>query len=326
MTSMQDIAKLAGVSVSTVSKAVNNKTDISEKTRKKILEIAQAYNYKPKPKKSKRTENIGVIFIKETQPMPLNPFFSRVLEGIEGELAINSYNLVLNLLSNDKENRLPKMVAEKKVDGVLLVGVIKKKLIDKINATGIPLYLVDPRMQFNDLPQIMADNEHGAFLATQHLINNNHQKIAFISGELDRISFKQRFLGYKKALRYNDIEFRQDYIKVGGLEEGYVHTRALLNLEEPPTAIFSVNDINAIYGFKAATDKGLKIPDDLSFVGFDDIDMARISSPPLTTIRVYKEEMGSIAVRNILKIIDNRSAANSNTVMPIKLIERNSVA
>ena len=329
MLTINDIAKLANVSKSTVSKALNDRHDVSVETKKRILKIASEKHFIPnafgKGLKRRTTENIGVIFCRELQPLSGNPFYSRVLEGIEGELAVNNYNLVLHLIPEDYKNSLPKMVREKQVDGLILVGVLRQEFINELVPKNIPAIMVDPKIYAENLSQVMIDNEHGAFVGVQYLLNKGHNRIGFISGDLERLSFKQRYSGYIKALKYNKIPVNQDFIKVGGLEKGYEHVRDLLNLSVKPTAIFAANDINAIYGYKAINDYGYTIPDDISIIGFDDIELSRISSPPLTTMRVYKEEMGSIAVRALIGIINNGSKQATTTIVPIRLIERESV-
>jgi LacI family transcriptional regulator, galactose operon repressor len=329
MVTIKDIAKIAKVSPSTVSKALNSRHDVSEETKQKIVEIANAHDFVPnvfgKNLKKKITENIGVIFRRESRPLSGNPFYSRVLEGIEAELAINNFNLVLHLLPNDTNGNVPKMIREKQVDGVILGGAIHPDFINNLKSRNMPMVLVDPKIPSRDFQQILIDNEHGAFLAIQHLVQKGHKRIGFISGDLERESFHQRFIGYKKALKLYNISFNEDFVVTGDLEKGYEHTKQLLNLNPRPTAIFATNDVNAIYGYKAAEDEGLKIPDDLAFVGFDDIALAKMTSPPLTTIRVYKEELGSIAVRNLIKIISGEEVTTGNTLVPVRLIERNSV-
>jgi len=329
MVTIKDIAKLAKVSPSTVSKALNSRHDVSEETKQKILEIATAHDFVPnvfgKNLKNKKTENIGVIFRRESRPLSGNPFYSRVLEGIEAELAINNFNLVLHLLPKDINGAVPKMVREKQVDGVILGGAIHQDFVTNINSRNMPMVLVDPKIPSKDFQQILIDNEHGAFLAIQHLIEKGYKRIGFISGDLERESFYQRFVGYKKALKCFNIPYDENLVVTGDLEKGYEHTQKLLKLNPRPDAIFATNDVNAIYGYKAAEDQGLKIPDDIAFVGFDDIALAKMTSPPLTTVRVYKEELGSIAVRNLLKIINGEEISTGNTLIPVKLIERNSV-
>jgi LacI family transcriptional regulator len=329
MASIKEIAKEANVSPATVSKALNKRKDVSEATRQKILKIVESHDFVPsalgRNLKNQRTENIGVIFCRESQPLSGNPFYSRVLEGIEAELAINNYSLVLHLLPNEYNGTLPKMLREGLVDGVILAGVVQLDFIKRVRVLDIDVVLVDPKIITDDFSQVLIDNEYGAFQAVQNLINFGHRRIGFISGNLDRLSFIQRYNGYKKALAYNKIPLDKDLIQSGGLEQGYDHTLKLLQMDNPPTAIFAANDINAIHGYKAIKDLNLRIPEDISMIGFDDIELAKISSPPLSTVRVYKEEMGSIAVRILLQTLNSELDKPVTTLIPTKLVERKSV-
>lgn len=330
MASIKQIAREANVSPSTVSKALNQRHDISEQTRKKILEIAREHNFVPsalgKNLRQNKTENIGVIFCRESQPLSGNPFYSRVLEGIEAELAINNYNLILHLLPNEIQCAIPKMIRERQVDGVILGGVMSTAFMERLASMKIPAVMVDPKIVIKDISQVLIDNEHGAFQAVQYLIDHGHKRIGFISGDLDRLSFIQRFKGYKKALSFNGLKFEETLVRTGGLEKGYEHTEELLKLENRPTAIFAANDINAIFGYKAIKDNQLRIPEDISMIGFDDIELSKIASPPLTTIRVYKEELGSLAVRQLLQVVNKEAGHPVNALIPTRLVERESVS
>jgi LacI family transcriptional regulator len=329
MITIKEIAKLADVAQSTVSKALNDRPDVSPETKRKIIEIAKQYNFVPnafgKGLKSRTTENIGVIFCRESQPLSGNPFYSRVLEGIEAELAMNNYNLVLQLIPESQQEMLPKMVRQRQVDGLILAGIFQEQFIKNILSNNIFVVLIDPKILTNNCSQVLIDNEYGAFTATQYLIQKGHRRIGFISGDLERLSFKQRFNGYKKALEYNNIAVDKALIQTGGLEKGYDHVKSLLMLDNRPTAVFAANDINAIHGYKAIQEQNLKIPDDVSIIGFDDIDLAKYSMPSLTTVRVYKEELGSIGVRTLLQMINGESKTPVTTIVPTRLIERESV-
>lgn len=327
--SIKEFARLANCSISTVSKALNGKQDVSTKTRNKILALAEAYNFAPnafgKALKNKRTENIGIVFGRTDQPLLRNPFYSRVLEGIEAELAINDFNLLLHLVPEGEKFKIPKMLKERLVDGVILVGTLKTGMIEFLQERQLPVVLIDPQIQVDGLSQVCIDNEHGGFQATQFLLDRGHTRIGFISGDRDHLSFSQRFEGYRKALHFNHIDFDADLVQFGSLEAGYTLVHKLLELKSRPTAIFSANDINAIYGYKAVKDFHLNIPEDVSVIGFDDIDLASIASPTLTTIRVYKEEMGSIAVRMLIDAIEHASSKSVTTLVPTRLVERESV-
>jgi LacI family transcriptional regulator len=325
---IKDIAKLANVSQSTVSKALNDRPDIGVETKKHILKIAEQHHFIPnasgKALKKRVTENIGVIFRRDDNPLR-NPFFSRVLEGIEAEIAFNHYNLVLYLMPEQEKPELPKMVRERQVDGIILVGNKNQEFVRKLQHAKVPTILIDPRSIISDCPQVLIDNENGAFLATQHLIEHGHRRIGFIAGELCIPSFTQRLNGYKKALKYYNIPLQEELIKTGGFEAGYKWTKSLLQLPDRPTAIFAAYDINALFGYKAIHEFNLKIPDDISVVGFDDIDLAKMATPPLTTVRVYKEELGSVAVRNLRQMISEEPTGHTTIIIPVRLIKRNSV-
>lgn len=329
MTTIKDIARLANVSQSTVSKVLNDRPDVGLETRQRIRDLVEEHQFVPhaagKSLKKKNTGNIGVIFRREQNPLSTNPFYSRVLEGIEAETALNNYNLVLHMAAENQQPSLPKMVREQHVDGVILVGIQSTQFVEGFLQAHVPLVLVDPKNLFTDCVQILIDNENGAYLATQHLISAGHRRIGFVSGELTRLSFQQRLNGYYRALKSFNMPIDESLIKSGGVEAGYDHTRQLLSGPNRPSAIVFVNDINAIFGYKAADELGFRIPEDISVVGFDDIDMAAIATPPLTTIRVYKEELGSVAVRCLRQLLNEDANINSTIIIPVKLIERQSV-
>jgi LacI family transcriptional regulator len=326
---IKDIANRAGVSQSTVSKALNNRPDVSENTKKRVLEIVKKLNYTPqafgKALKMKTSENVGVIFCRYVRSLSGNPFYSRVLEGIEAELVVNNYNLILQIITESNKDGLPKMLRERQVDGLILVGSFKDDYLNRILDFRVHVVLIDPKKIIKDCCQVLIDNEYGAFQAINYLINRGHKRIGFISGDLSRLSFQQRYDGYKKALKLNNIPLEKDLVRTDGLENGYEQVKYLIE-EKNVRCIFSANDLNAIYGYKAINDLNLKIPDDVSIVGFDDIDMGRMSSPPLTTVRVYKEELGSIAVRILLKLIQGQAENNTTTIVPTRFIERESVS
>jgi LacI family transcriptional regulator len=328
MITIKDIARLAGVSKSTVSKALNNRPDVGEGTKRKVLEIAKNVDFTPhafgKALKKKTSENIGVIFCRDLHSLSGNPFYSRVLEGIEAELAMNSYNLLLQIINETTPDKLPKMIRERLVDGLILVGTFHENHIQCILDSHLKVVLIDPNVQRSEYSQVLIDNEHGAFEATKYLIDRGHKRIGFISGDLSRVSFQQRYDGYVKALKSRNIEVDENLIRTGGLENGYEFVNYLLN-KNNLTAIFSANDINALLGYKAIHEMRLKIPDDISIIGFDDIDLSRLASPPLTTIRVHKEELGSVAVRTLLRVVRNNEEKPMTAVVPIQLMERESV-
>ena len=325
---IDEIAKIAQVSKSTVSKALNNRADVSETTKQKILDIVQKHEYTPnvfgKGLKSKKTNNVGVIFTREDRPLSNNPFFSRVLEGIEAELALNGYNLVLNIIPENDITILPRMIREQQVDGLILMGVFLNEFVERLKQLNIPVVQVDPKTDIPEISQVSIDNVHGGYVATQYLVKMGHKRIGFVSGDFKRLSFKQRLEGYKKALISNGIRPDEKLVRASGIEDGYQLVKSLME-QEHPTALIASNDLNALHGYNALNDLQLKIPDDISIVGFDDIWLSEIATPPLTTIRVYKEELGSIGVRTLLRSISGEIDKPVTTIIPIRLVERKSV-
>lgn len=328
MITIKDIAKHAGVSQSTVSKALNDRPDISSEMKTKILEIVKELNYTPqafgKALKKKVSENIGILFCRDLHSLSGNPFYSRVLEGIEGEVALHNFNLLLQIITETTKDELPKMVREGQVEGLIILGTFEDRYLNRIIDSGTNVIMIDPKKTDENCCQVLIDNEHGAFLAIKYLIDQGHRRIGFISGDLARSSFQQRYNGYKKALKLNDIPLNEKLVQTYGLENGYDHVRYLVE-KQNVRCIFAANDLNALYGYKAINDMNLRIPDDVSIIGFDDIDLAKMAAPPLTTVRVYKEELGSIAVRTLLKMIHGELKNSVTTIVPTKLIERESV-
>jgi LacI family transcriptional regulator len=328
MITINEIAKLANVSKSTVSKALNNRSDVGEETKIKIQQIARQHNFTPsaiaKGFRKRVTENIGVIFRREERSLSGNPFYSRVLEGIEEEALPTEYNLLLHLVP-DSLSDLPNIARKKQVDGILLIGTHNKMFVENLRESQIPMVLVDPGMLVDGCYHVLIDNENGAFMATKYLIESGHQKIGFISGDISRLSFFQRLQGYLKALQHHHIPVSDCLIKNGDMEKGYELAKSLLATDHPPTAIFASHDINAIHAYKAIQDLGLKVRDDISVIGFDDIDLSRMVTPNLSTIRVFKKKLGSLALQKLHKIMNGEKQVPVNSVVPVELVERDSV-
>ena len=327
---IKDIALLANVSQSTVSKALNDRPDVNTDTREHIKKIAEKHNFRPnvfgKALKSQTTESIGVLICREILPPSDNPFYSRVMEGIEAELAVKNYSMTLDIVNGRDKNAVPKVIRERRVDGMILMGVFDKQYIDMIMQYDIPVAFIDPKITLDAYDQVLIDNEHGAQLAVDYLISLGHKHIGFVSGSLNRSSFQQRYVGYRDTLAYHNLPLKPEWVQAGGLEEGYNQIKSIIELESRPTAIFCANDINAIKGYRAIHERGLNIPGDISIVGFDDIEFGKHSNPALTSVRVYKEELGSIAVRGLFKRFKDTSRGPTTTVVPVKLIIRDSAA
>jgi len=332
-----DVAKKAGVGIGTVSRVINNSPHISPKTREKILKVIKELKYQPHAMAQslarKRTNSIACIV-----PDFTGYFFMELLRNVQRQISKHGYDLILYSVDEDdkKEAFLRKILHEKKVDGVLLLSMeISDQEVERFLNSRLPIVLLD--CYHPQLDSITIENEQGAYLATNHLIDLGHRKIAMITGQLSSLPSSIRLKGYKKALYEHEIKFREDYvIAVNSHEDiditsnhgfndkaGYIAMQQLLNIEkDKPTAVFISSDIQAIGAMKAISDRGLKIPDDMAVVGFDDIQLAGIVG--LTTMHQPMEEMGKLAVERLIEKINNFQLSKYKNFLKTNLIIRES--
>jgi len=327
-TTIKDVAREVGVSINTVSRALNGKPDVSPETRRLVLKTAQRLNYMPnklaRGLRSNKTGIIGVIVADIA-----NPFFSAVVKGMGKAAKGLGYSIILQDTSENYKNEeeaIQIMISEQ-VDGLLITPVqTEKRSIHMLQESGIPFVLVARYFDDADTDYVVADDVQGGYLATAHLIEKGHEKIAFINGPPYNSSAIERFQGYKKALEEHDIGLNESLIRNGALtmEDGYTYGKALLMDHDPqPTALFTFSDFVALGAMKAVREVGLRIPEDIAIVGYDDIDFAFCLESPLTTIRFPKREIGEEAISVLEKKIDGQKC-HSNLKIPVELVIRQS--
>ncbi|PIS28657.1 hypothetical protein COT42_07390 [Candidatus Saganbacteria bacterium CG08_land_8_20_14_0_20_45_16] len=324
LVTIKDIAKEAGVSLATVSFALNNPERVGSQTRRHVLRIARELDYS-RIKKSKMTGNIGLIS-DDYHNLLFGEFYNHVVFGILPELKKHNINILIDSTGNDPEC-FPKMIIKNKIDGVLFLGKSSRDLIFIAEQKGIPLVLVGHPIPDLELPTIIPDGRSGALQAINHLLELGHKKIAIIIGEpkFDPIT-AERLEAYRFALNKAGLKEDDKYIieaDYGQPETAIEATNKLLNLPDPPTAIFCTSDSLAYRSYEAIKAKGLKIPDDISVIGFDDITApayAELPKPELTTIHVDREEMGKSSVEILFDIIQNPEQTTYRYTLPVKLI------
>lgn len=308
---IRDIARLTGVSIATVSRALNESPRIKPATKEKILKVVSQKGYRPDPiargLSAGKTTNIGFVLIDIS-----NPFYSPIIRAIEERVeAENHYLLLCNTEhSSAKESKYINVLVENKISG-LIVSPLQKKwdYLKLLKASKIPFVFILASLG-EKYDCVDVDNVKGAYNAVNHLINLGHKRIAYISrGLLHKHPASQRLKGYKKALADNGLPFNQTLVvntitDQGKIEEGYQSTSKLLSLPEKPTAIFAFNDLIAIGCMKALKEKGIRIPEDIAVIGFDDIEIAPFLEPPLTTVRIPQYEIGKTAVRILFEKIN----------------------
>ncbi len=324
---LKDIAKKAGVSVNTVSRALNNKPDISKETKKKIIQIAKELNYRKdftaSSLRRKESKIIGVILADSA-----NPFYSEVLKGIEAASKDFGYNIILiNSERNyEQEASAVNILLSRRIDGLLL-SPVQEKIDDIKELISLKIPLVIFARHFEDLSvnEVRSDDIKAGYLATNHLIQRGAKNILMINGYLHKSPAKLRLKGYKKALKEHNLPVRDELIIVGdiGMEDGEKAVDEALSKKVSFDGIFAYNDMLALGAMKALKKKGIKIPKDTKIVGCDDILFSSVTTPSLTTIRVKKYEMGYEAFKLLIKVLKGRKKIEKK-VLDVELVVRES--
>ncbi len=324
----KDVAKKAGVSEATISRVMNNYPHVKNSIRRRVLSTARELDYFPngiaRALAMQKSGNIGFVLPDKMKQGIWNPFYSKELEGVEQEAQRHNYHLIFSFLK-EHSHKIPSDVDGKKVDGILLVGNIEKDVIFMLKEKEIPLVLVDNRIEEGNVNCVVIDNIQGAREATEHLIRLGHKNISFLGGELSIPSIKERFAGYKQVLREAGMAYPQP-IRTNGLnfEDGYKAMRKILPSNLSMSAVFAANDSLAAGAMKAIMQKGLRIPEDISVVGFDDIDLAFQIHPGVTTVRVPKQKMGQMATKRLLEIIKDKKQKPVDLTVSVELVIRES--
>ncbi len=320
------VAEKAGVSVNTASRAINNKPDINEETKNRILKVAQKLGYIRNAAavalRTKKTGTIGVVIADNS-----NPFYAEVLNGMEEAAREKNYHIILTNTQRNykKEEEAINLLLTKRVDGLLITPVQDKdddikNLID----ANIPFIIVGRDFKNIEVDAIYNDEVKGGFLATEYLIKKGHKRIALIDGFLHKSPAKGRSEGYKKALDKYRIPLDESLVSVGdiNIEDGYERTKQMLKKNLDFTAIFAYNDMMAFGAMQAIKEKGLRIPEDIGLVGYDDIPFSSHISPALTTIRLKKQELGVESVKLLFSRINGSRKKMKKIILDVELIIR----
>lgn len=330
---IKDIAAQAGVSVTTVSMVLNGKEHrIARETKKKIIAIANKMEYRPNQLAvgliTKRTNTIGLIV-----PDISNIFFGELAKGAESRAAANNYNIIL-CNTNDtasKDYEYLNVLLDRGVDGIILVPSDRgkdettPKCFDLLEKCQKPFVLADRIKAGDKFSSVTLNQEEGGFVATNYLIEKGHKKIGCITGPIGMLNAYLRYVGYKKALTQAGIPFRTKLVKEGNyhIEDGQNLSKELF--DEGVSAIFACNDLMAYGVYQSAIKEGIKVPDELSIVGFDDVIFSQFSEVPLTTIHQPAYQMGEDAVQKVLNLITRKEEKNEKIIYKPELVIRNSV-
>ena len=322
---IEDVAARAGVSIATVSRVVNARYGVSARTSELVQGVIDELGYESsliaRSLRSQRTNVIGILV------SGIEPFSAELLKGAARALHDTGFELIVYSggMSGQEgwERRPPSRLGGTLTDGIILVTPTVTEV-----AAHHPVVAVDPHVGDSVLPTVMAQNLEGARAATEHLIELGHQRIGFLAGRPDLESARRREAGYRAALADAGIEFDPALIRVGGFTEETARGPAeeLLSLDDRPTAVFASNDLSAIAVLRAADERGLSVPDDLSVVGFDNIPESALTDPPLTTVDQSIQSLGEEAVRLLIDLIEHpehrTGDAPAQITLPTHLVVR----
>lgn len=327
---MKDIARLAGVSTSTVSHVINNNRFVSEQVRDRVEQAIRELNYAPsalaRSLKIKQTRTIGMLLTASS-----NPFYSEVVRGVENSCYERGYSLILCNTEGDEErmNRSLETLMQKRVDGLLMMCTeTHLPSADILNRyPSVPMVMMD-WAPFEGRGDIIQDNALlGGELATQYLIDRGYTRIACIAGPLDKTPARLRLDGFHQAMAASGLAVPPGYVVDGDFEfqGGFNAMNQLLALDPPPQAVFTSNDAMAVGVYHALYQAGLRVPQDMAVMGYDNIELARYLTPPLSTIHQPKDELGELAIDTLIHRMSDPDASQQTLVLTPELVERGSV-
>jgi DNA-binding LacI/PurR family transcriptional regulator len=326
---IKDVAQFAGVSPATVSRVLSDKGLVRESTRTRVLAAIRELGYKPsrvaRSLRVRSSQIIGLI-ISDIE----NPFFTSLVRAVEDVAYEHGYAIFLCNSDEDREKEslyIDLMIAEQ-VAGVILTATQETgSSCCKLVQTGTPTVSVDRRVLDCELDTVVLDNIQGAFNLTEHLIQMGHTRIGVITGLTSMTTGRERYEGYCEALSAYQIPYEPELVKFGQptVETGHQHTQALLSLDNPPSALFTGNNMFTVGALHAIREAGLQIPDDISIVAFDDPEWTTLIDPMLTVVAQPTYELGQKAAQLILQRIANTTHPCETIVLPPRMMYRNSV-
>ena len=328
---IKDVAKLAGVSISTVSRVINDSKPVTEEVKQRVLEVIKETGYVPNPLArslvTKKSKLIGVIV-----PEVSDSFVNEILNGIEAVAKMYDYDILLVNTYSDKEQEIDsiRLLKTKQVEGIVMLSwILDEDHVNYMKESRIPAVYISKTARDYDIYTVSTSNENATYDMTKYLIENNHEDIALImTSKEETILEAERRTGYERALIDNNIEVRSELIKYGNTdyEGGYNSMRELIEDKIIPTAVFVTGDEAAVGAINAIFDAGYSVPEDISVAGFNDTKLAKIYRPKLTTVFQPLFDMGAVSIRALIKLINGDVVEEKKIELPYQIMERESVS
>jgi LacI family transcriptional regulator len=335
-TTIRDLARRSGVSVGTVSRALNGYPDVNEETRERIARFARELDYTPNAAARslvlERTHVIGVFLeTGEGHPDVQHPFFEEVLGGLKAAIGAAGFDLLLFASERPGNGYGPhsylKRCRHHRVDGVVLMGVeADDPEVEQLARADLPCVAVDLEIGGPNTGCVTSNNADGSALAVRHLVEQGHTRIATIAGPLSMRPGRDRLRGYREAIQAAGLAYRDDYVAYGDfyVQSGIAAMSGLLALPDPPTAVVAASDLMAIGALRAAADAGVSVPGEIAVVGFDDVMLAPHIDPPLTTLRQDKHGIGAAVAEALALHVDEGQPIPTLIELPVELVVRGS--
>ncbi|MFD1714970.1 LacI family DNA-binding transcriptional regulator [Amnibacterium flavum] len=323
---ISDVAAAAGVSIATVSKAVNGRYGISSETSQRVLQVVAEMGYESSlvasSMRSRRTGVIGVLVA------DFEPFSAEIMKGVGIGLRDSSYDLLAYAGSRQGDSEGWERRSLSRLSGTLIDGAIVVTPTVVTTSAEVPIVVIEPHTGHADNPTIESDSFGGALQATRYLVELGHTRIGFLGGRPDLRSDGLRDAGYRRGLAEAGIPYDPRLVRSGFYQEAAARGPAvsLLTLPQRPTAVFAANDLSAIAIVKVATELGIDVPRDLSVIGFDDIPEASQMNPPLSTIRQPMQKLGGAAAGLLLALMAGESPEATRIRLPTRLVKRATTA
>ena len=328
-TSIKDVAREAGVSIATVSRVLNDIDVVNEDTKKKVLDAIKKLGYRPnivaRSLKTQKTKTIGILV-----PDISSGFYPEIVRGAEDVANIYDYNVILcnSDFDSDKEKDYLRVLKEKMVDGVIYMSSsLEEETLDIINELDLKTVLVETKDKEGRLPSVYIDNIEATYEATKHLLDKGIKNIAFIGVDKSSANaWGDRYIGYEKALNEAGITVDEDLVYFEGLKvkSGYVASEKFLASGKNFDGIICASDEIAMGAINGLREKGVNTPEDVSVIGFNDNVVASYFYPKLTTVKQPSYDMGSVAMRMLIKILNNNPLEKAEFILKHELIERES--
>lgn len=325
---INDVAKRAGVSKTTVSHVINNTRFVEEETRQRVLQAIAELGYRPstvaRSLTTNRTETIGVIVSDAS-----NYFFGEVLLGIEDVLRPANYGLIVCNTAEilEREAHYLDLLLRQRVDGIIAAATSQRwDILAQAEVQHMPVVFMDRSFEGLGGPFVGVDNKRGAYLGVRHLIECGHRQIGILAGFQRLSTMRERLAGFRQALQEHDILLPEKWVVTSPLsiEAGREAMRQILSLPERPTAVFLNNNLLSLGALLAIKELGLRCPEDIALVGFDDHPWAAVSGPPLTVVTQPAQQLGQVAAQMLLDLINGEQPPESRVILDCEVISRQS--